>query len=444
MFMKNIDVLTMINYFIGSFICCFGMMLTGIIFLKKKFTDIKKLNFLLLIPLSILIIFNSLTFDNIVKIFGSLIVFYIIYFFVLGVKSKTYIIYSVISYITFIISEVIVMVITSTVGYLFKIEYVDFASKSILVNIIIVLCSCYFAKLFQNKINNFINKVNKSNLLIIAIQGVILILVTVSSINHVYINDWKLNYDFLLNVVIVLGSIILIFYFIKEYLKNKEIVSKYSLLDDYLKTSADVVEKYSSTIHKYKNNLISIQGYLKTDVNQANKYIDNLLDDYKNKKYSWFSKINYIKNDAFRYLIYYKLNKAEEKNLKLSITVSKELKKIEINYLNVQETGMVLDILGELLDNATYAASESSSKELIFDMYKEDNYIIIEIANTYSNDFDLNSITKSGYTTKGKGHGLGLYEIDKSVNKLDFLTINYEKVDKYFVVKLLMKIDKNL
>ena len=444
MFMKNIDVLTMINYFIGSFICCFGMMLTGIIFLKKKFTDIKKLNFLLLIPLSILIIFNSLTFDNIVKIFGSLIVFYMIYFFVLGVKSKTYIIYSVISYITFIISEVIVMVITSTVGYLFKIEYVDFASKSILVNIIIVLCSCYFAKLFQNKINNFINKVNKSNLLIIAIQGVILILVTVSSINHVYINDWKLNYDFLLNVVIVLGSIILIFYFIKEYLKNKEIVSKYSLLDDYLKTSADVVEKYSSTIHKYKNNLISIQGYLKTDVNQANKYIDNLLDDYKNKKYSWFSKINYIKNDAFRYLIYYKLNKAEEKNLKLSITVSKELKKIEINYLNVQETGMVLDILGELLDNATYAASESSSKELIFDMYKEDNYIIIEIANTYSNDFDLNSITKSGYTTKGKGHGLGLYEIDKSVNKLDFLTINYEKVDKYFVVKLLMKIDKNL
>lgn len=444
MFMKNIDVLTMINYFIGSFICCFGMMLTGIIFLKKKFTDIKKLNFLLLIPLSILIIFNSLTFDNIVKIFGSLIVFYIIYFFVLGIKSKTYIIYSVISYITFIISEVIVMVITSTVGYLFKIEYVDFASKSILVNIIIVLCSCYFAKLFQNKINNFINKVNKSNLLIIAIQGVILILVTVSSINHVYINDWKLNYDFLLNVVIVLGSIILIFYFIKEYLKNKEIVSKYSLLDDYLKTSADVVEKYSSTIHKYKNNLISIQGYLKTDVNQANKYIDNLLDDYKNKKYSWFSKINYIKNDAFRYLIYYKLNKAEEKNLKLSITVSKELKKIEINYLNVQETGMVLDILGELLDNATYAASESSSKELIFDMYKEDNYIIIEIANTYSNDFDLNSITKSGYTTKGKGHGLGLYEIDKSVNKLDFLTINYEKVDKYFVVKLLMKIDKNL
>ena len=327
MFMKNIDVLTMINYFIGSFICCFGMMLTGIIFLKKKFTDIKKLNFLLLIPLSILIIFNSLTFDNIVKIFGSLIVFYIIYFFVLGIKSKTYIIYSVISYITFIISEVIVMVITSTVGYLFKIEYVDFASKSILVNIIIVLCSCYFAKLFQNKINNFINKVNKSNLLIIAIQGVILILVTVSSINHVYINDWKLNYDFLLNVVIVLGSIILIFYFIKEYLKNKEIVSKYSLLDDYLKTSADVVEKYSSTIHKYKNNLISIQGYLKTDVNQANKYIDNLLDDYKNKKYSWFSKINYIKNDAFRYLIYYKLNKAEEKNLKLSITVSKELKK---------------------------------------------------------------------------------------------------------------------
>ena len=336
------------------------------------------------------------------------------------------------------------MIITSTVGFVFKIEYMDFASKSILVNIIIVSCSCYLAKLFNNKINNFVNKVNKNNLIIIAIQGIILILVIVSSINHIYINDWKLNYDFFLNVVIVLGSIILIFYFIKEHLKNKEIVSKYSLLNDYLKTSADVVEKYSSTVHKYKNNLISIQGYLKTDIKQANKYVDNLLDDYKNKKYNWFSKINYIKNDEFRYLVYYKLNKAEEKNLKLNIMVSKELKKIEISYLNVQETGIVLDILGELLDNATYAASESNLKELIFDMYKENNFITIEIANTYLNDFDLNSITKSGYTTKGKGHGLGLYEVDKSIKKLDFLTINYDKVDKYFIVKLSIKIDKNL
>lgn len=45
MFMKNIDVLTMINYFIGSFICCFGMMLTGMIFLKKKISDINKISF---------------------------------------------------------------------------------------------------------------------------------------------------------------------------------------------------------------------------------------------------------------------------------------------------------------------------------------------------------------------------------------------------------------
>ena len=84
-----------------------------------------------------------------------------------------------------------------------------------------------------------------------------------------------------------------LWHFIRQYLKNKEITDKYILLEDYLKTSADLVEKHSSTIHKYKNNLIAIKGYLKSDIKEANNYIDNLLENYKTKKYSWFSKINY-------------------------------------------------------------------------------------------------------------------------------------------------------
>ena len=46
--------------------------------------------------------------------------------------------------------------------------------------------------------------------------------------------------------------------------------------------------------------------------------------------------------------------------------------------------------------------------------HEEDNKIVFTIANTYSGEIDLSLITKNGYTTKGKGHGLGLYDIDKT------------------------------
>ena len=67
---------------------------------------------------------------------------------------------------------------------------------------------------------------------------------------------------------------------------------------------------------------------LNSDIKKANEYVDRLLDNYKDKKYNWFNKINYINIDSFRYLIYYKLTKAEEKNLKISVNVSPEIKKI--------------------------------------------------------------------------------------------------------------------
>ena len=425
MFMKNIDVLTMINYFIGSFICCFGVYVSSRILLNKKTKQTNFITIIILILLSILSIVNYLTFDSVIKIFGSMLMVYLVYYLIHKEKILDSFIYCIINYIILIISEILLIIIIELLHYFFQTDFMFLMSKSIISNKIIAIFSCVITCVLRKKIIYYVEKIRNSQIIVILLEAFITIFIISCGVNYLYIDNWKLNFTFVLVVFITIGAMFLLISFLRQYLKTKEVVEKYVLVEDYLKTSADVVEKYSSTVHKYKNNLISIQGYLKTDVKQANKYVDNLLEDYKNKKY-------------------YKLNKAEEKNLKLSVTVSKELKKIEINYLNVQETGIVLDILGELLDNATYAASESSSKELILDIYKEDNYITIEIANTYSNDFDLNSITKSGYTTKGKGHGLGLYEIDKSVKKLDFLTINYEKVDKYFIVKSLMKIDKNL
>ena len=213
-------------------------------------------------------------------------------------------------------------------------------------------------------------------------------------------------------------------------------MDKYILLEDYLKTSADLVEKHSSTIHKYKNNLIAIKGYLKSDIKEANNYIDTLLENYKTKKYSWFSKLNYIKIDIVRYLVYCKLSKAEALNLKISVDVSSNVKKFSNNELTVYEINTLSDIIGEYFDNAIYASNESKEKEINFVLYLENDKLIFVLANTYKEKVDLSLITKNGYTTKGKNHGFGLYDIDKTLKSIPCFEVKYELLDNYFVVSL--------
>lgn len=303
---------------------------------------------------------------------------------------------------------------------------------------------CWLNNLILKKIILKKTKINSKKFNIIFLIIYIIFIITVV-IYNLYKNNFKITQTIILNTIIVVGSLSLIFVLIRQYLKNKEIINKYKLLEEYLKTSADLIEKYSSTIHKYKNNLITIKGCMNSNLGDANNYIDELLDNFKTKKYNWFSKINYIKIDSIRYLIYYKLSKAEELNLKISVNVSKDVKNIKNDVLDTQEIGNLLEILGEYFDNAIYASHESKEKELNFILYEENEDLVFTIANTYLNKINLTSITKNGYTTKGNGHGLGLYDVEKTIKENTFLKSNYEVADEYFIVTLTVNINsKNI
>lgn len=436
----NYDILTWIEYFVGSFACCFGMLIVGMILLERKFKDLKIYNYLLILALSIFMVFNSLVFDNILKIFGNLLIFAVIFKFIFNEKSIKVFIYSVVIYIIFLSNEIVFAWIVAMLDYILKLTLISFVAKSFVGNIIISIFACITAYFLKRKINHYVEKISKANILVICLQIFITLFIILSSLNYLYMDNWKFSYKFILNTIIIFGSSVLTFTLLKQYLKTKEVVAKHQLLEEYMKTSADLIEKYSSTIHKYKNNLIAIKGYMKSDMKEANRYVDSLLENYKTKKYSWFSKINYISIDTIRYLIYYKLSKAEELNLKISVNVSKDIKNIKNNLLNSHELGNILEILGEYFDNANYASNESKEKELNFDLYLENDKINFIISNTYKEKMDLNLISKNGYTTKGKGHGLGLYDVEKTIKNMNFLISNYEIIDNYFVVTLMINL----
>ena len=435
----NYDLTTWIDYFIGAFICCFGMILVGKILLNKTFKEIKS-RLLLLIPLTIFTIINTLVFDNILKIFGSLIVVYIIFKYVLSEKNGIIYIYTFVGYLILMISDILFALSVSLFDYLFNYSFAILVTNSVFSNLIVCVISCIISLLLKNKIIYYIDKINKSYLLITIFQVVITTFIIISSINYLYIENWKFSYKFVLVIIIIFGSVLLTFTFINQQLKNKEVVEKHKMLEEYLKTSADLIEKYSSTVHKYKNNLIIIKGSVNSNISEANNYIDGILEKMEDKKYSWVKKINYISIDSIRYIIYYKLSKAEELNLKIFVNVSKDVEKINSKLLKSNELGHILDILGEYFDNAIYASNESNEKELNFDLYIANNELVFNISNTYKGEIDLNLISKNGYTTKGKGHGFGLYDIDKTIRNINILNNKYEIIDNYFVTTLKVKL----
>lgn len=436
----NYDLMTWVEYFAGAFACCLGLFLTGTIVTYKKLKKITIFKYGLFIIYSAFILFNSLIFDNIVKMFGTLLILYLMFKTIFNEDKVNSIKIAIITYIITILSEITVSVSIALIENLFKVNIMTGIIKSILINVIIAILSCVYAYFIRKKLNSILNKINFDNISLILILAIIGILVIFSSMYNLYLNDWNINYEFILNIIIIFGCLYILINLIKQNLKNYEITEKYILVKDYLKTSADLVEKYSSTIHKYKNNLIVIKGYLKSDIKEANNYIDTLLENYKTKKYSWFSKLNYIQIDIVRYLVYYKLSKAETSNLKILVDVSSSVKRFTDDNLTIYEINILSDIIGEYFDNAIYASNESQAKELNFSLYMEDDKLKFVLANTYKEKVDLSLITKNGYTTKGKDHGLGLYDIDKTLKSFFRFKVKYELLDNYFVVSLTINI----
>ena len=430
----NYSFITWMEYFIGSFFICLGGYSIGSILLNKKISvNLKKVFFL--IGLAILTIINSLIFDNIIKVLGVLIIISCIYYFLYKEKFSRSLTLAIITYIFTLCGETTIAMFAS-IFMLFKIDIVIQLSKLFLVNFFVALLAICYAYLFKNIMKKFIKYIDKNNMIYTFILGLILILVLISSLYNILFANLVINYKFILNVIIIIGCIVLSISLIIEFMKKRELSTKYNLLNEYLKTSAELIEKYSTTIHKYNNNLIVLKGHMKSSINAANEYLDNLLDNYKTQKYNWFTKINYINHDTIRYLVYYKLSKAEELNLNINVLVDKKNLNLSSKNLSISESSTLLDILAEYFDNAIYASSETEDKELNFSLYNEKESIVFEIANTFNNDIDLSMITKNGYTTKGKGHGLGLYDIEKVVKRNSIFNIEYLKIDKYFIAKL--------
>ena len=190
-------------------------------------------------------------------------------------------------------------------------------------------------------------------------------------------------------------------------------------------------EFYLNLIDEYrilKHNLISNLSGIKSVTNKKTRaLIDDLITEYNSilKLPKNFKEIP----TGISGIVYEKIYSAN--NSQLQLKVDNKLKNNIIEILSARKFNALCEALGITLDNAIEAAEQSNEKILYLEFTEDENKLILKIVNTFSGVVDIDELGKKNYTSKKKGHGLGLFSI---LNKKDIKLTTIIKNNKFISV----------
>lgn len=303
-------------------------------------------------------------------------------------------------------------------------------------NVFVILFTFLVSMLpiYQRKLKEFLCKINydsdKSTIIFILLG-----IVFISILNLKVSSNQLVIIDFLAILLPLLILFILLILYILERNKYQVLNSQYEVLFSHATSLESWMEKERLSYHEYKNQLAYIRSIV--EEKDAIKYIDSILQESFENSSVVDTQIANIPKGGMKGVIFYKLIQAQRKNIQTYISISPKMKNLDVGK-NIEKSKTVCRILGIILDNAIDAASVSVEKKISLEMYCLNHKVIFVLMNTFNGEFDLIKNQKSGYTTKGKGHGNGLNYIRNIVAKDSQYEVHTSLIDKYFTQKVII------
>ncbi len=342
--------------------------------------------------------------------------------------------------IQFLLTALFEMISSQIYTLFFNGTYSEFANYPIYAVIFMfIVYSCLFImlKLFQKfNINiTLFKNINKKDSIVI-FSTIVLGFITVFL--QLYISAFYNN--LLPTFVIFISIICLIAYFfvsLFNIVKTKQLevatIDNHNLqsYNDNLKSMYDNIRAFK---HDFNNIVHAIGGYVRAkDMNGLSKYYNSLFDECNSINNLSALNPETVNNPSIYAILLDKYNKAEKKNIKMELGVYLDLNTLHADIYEISR------ILGILLDNSIEAAQECDKKyiNIRFLMDNRKNRQLIIIENTYKDkNVDTIKIFEKSYSTKPHNTGLGLWEVNKILNKNSNLAIFTSKNDEYFSQQL--------
>lgn len=234
----------------------------------------------------------------------------------------------------------------------------------------------------------------------------------------------------------------LILSLIFEIDKREALNKNYKKIVEYSEFTEGLLTEYKSFVHEYKNKLFTIKGLANPKNKELHDYIDSILDEKVMNNYRWLLELKNIPIAGAKGLINFKLLKMKELNIDVEVYISEEIATLKEDFLSNKEKNDLYTLLGIILDNAIEASLESVDKMISLQLYKENEDIVILIANTFK-QIQLDHMEEKGFSSKGENRGIGLYLFQNIIKHSNVFFKETSIFDNFFIQKILIRKTSN-
>jgi two-component system sensor histidine kinase AgrC len=403
--------------------------------LEKKI-DYKSKNTIAIIIFSIILLaLINLTFDSFFKIFINYLLVIILYKCVFKSSISKLFGPALTVLVYYFVAEIIFSIVIAVITKFITIQIDKYFMVNPIVNIAISFIAISLrrtGKNLENKAMLLLNKIKSYEIIIIFVIGIAIL----SRKNADFLG---VTSEFIMNLIMIIIFSIIIFVLYKEKEKSTSLSQKYDQLLNYIQKYELELTNKSITIHEFKNQIITIKGFISEKNKKANEYINSIISDIKTLEYNNLSGMENIPSGGLKGLIYFKLGDLKEKGINVAIKVQPRMKKNSFCLNNASLYKNILKIIGVYLDNAIESTTVSTKKEIIMEIYQEKNESHFVLTNTHNNTVEVNKLDNVGYSTKGAGRGYGLQLVKNIIDNYDNIIQTREVTEDYYIAHLIVK-----
>lgn len=260
---------------------------------------------------------------------------------------------------------------------------------------------------------------------------IIIIIILLSFLIVFNKNNLGSGINYYINAGMVIFIIASFVYVIYNKFQMQAIEDKYNESMEYVLRYEKIINEQGKKNHEYNNQLMVIKGYINKP-ERLSEYLDEVIGEHKTGQNYTVKQLGFLPDGGVKGLLYHKLSKMEDNNIKYYLYVDQNLKDKDIESFDLKTYRDLTKLLGVFLDNAIDAALKSEEKEIEVELKDKDDCLLLTISNTYDKNTDINKVGKSGFTTKGVGHGFGL-SIVKDIAKTnsEIETFSSKESDKF-------------
>lgn len=275
------------------------------------------------------------------------------------------------------------------------------------------------------RLNDIIKKNNK--------DWIYIILIMILMVLFIFFNRYKMNnsVEYFVNTIMAIFVVVSFIYVIYNKFQRQAMEEKYNESMEYVLRYEKIINEQGKKNHEYNNQLMVIKGYV-NNPERLTEYLEEVIGDHRTGQNYTVKQLGFLPDGGVKGLLYHKLSKMEDNNIKYYLYVDQNIKDKDIESFDLKTYRDLTKLLGVFLDNAIDAALKSEEKEIEVELKDKDDCLLVIISNTYDKSTDINKVGKSGFTTKGVGHGFGLSIVkDIARTNSEIETFSTKETDKF-------------